>query len=599
MNSATVAPSRTLLRDIHQRMGIRAWLLLGALLANSLAEGMGLALMFPLLGHLGLEDPNVAASALGTATERFFAMIGLGTELLPLLALIIFVFVLQNGIFLTQSWAAAVCQHRYTAAWRHDLFDAFLHARWRFFTETRSADLINAIIRETNRISGAFLLLIQIAAAGLFMLVYLALAFAAAWQVAVLLLAFGMIMFVATRPLISRAHAVGVEVSRRNEALQSSASEFLGGAKLIKATASEAIVMKHVTRVIEDNFTVDRWSSFNPNLIKSIYEIAAVVLLCAMIVAAVSYLTVSTAGLLVAIYMFARLYSRLASMQQSYQLFNINVAALLNAQGILARASAEQERQPKEVERRIAGLGPVSVRIENLIAGHAGAPVVRDVSMDVQAGGVIALVGPSGAGKSTIVDCLLGLIEPLQGKITVNDAVFSELSLSDWRRTVGYVAQDTVLFHDTVRANIRWGNPDATDEEIAAASRIANAHEFVSSMPQGYDTIVGDSGMRLSGGQRQRLGLARALVGDKALLILDEPTSALDSESEAVVLDAIRKLYGQITIIVVAHRLATVRNADFIYVLQDGRIAESGDWDSLIERGDRFTSLWRMQSAQA
>lgn len=599
MSAISAAPIRILLRDIRLRMGGRAWILLATLFTNSLAEGMGLMLMFPLLARLGLQDPNAEASALGAVIDRVLAGLGIGTNLLPLLALIVAVFAVQNSIFLVQSWLAATCQHRYTASWRYDLFDSFLYARWRFFTTARSADLINAIIRETNRISGAFFLVVQMAAACAFMLVYLVLALAAAWQIAVLLMVFAVAMFGVTRPLIRRAREIGVEVSRRNEALQASANEFLGGVKLIKATASEPFVMDHVGRVIEDNFAVDRWSSFNPNLIKSVYEIAAVGLLCGMIAVAVLFLDVSTAGLLVAIYMFVRLYSRLATMQQSFQLFNINVAALPNAEAMLVRARAERESGLTETPRVAIADGPASVRLEALSAGHGGAPVVQDVTMEIPAGGSVALVGPSGAGKSTLVDCLLALIEPVDGRILVNGHDLRDLSLSGWRQAVGYVAQDTILYHDTVRENIRWGSPAATAAEIEDAARMANAHDFIAAMPNGYDTVVGDRGIRLSGGQRQRLGLARALVGRKALLILDEPTSALDSESESVIMDAIGALHGRITIIIVAHRLSTVRNADLIHVLEAGRLVESGSWDELVARGERFSTLWQMQSSRA
>jgi ATP-binding cassette subfamily C protein len=202
------------------------------------------------------------------------------------------------------------------------------------------------------------------------------------------------------------------------------------------------------------------------------------------------------------------------------------------------------------------------------------------------------VVGPSGAGKSTLADLILGLIAPVRGRILVDERPLTPDRIPAWREHVGYVAQETFLFHDTVRANLQWARPGASDAAIRAALAAAAATEMVDRLPRGLDTVLGDRGERLSGGERQRLALARALLRQPALLVLDEATSHLDSENERRIQAAIEQLHRHVTILVITHRLSTVRLADVIHVVEDGRIVESGDWDSLLSREKgRFRAL--------
>jgi ABC-type multidrug transport system fused ATPase/permease subunit len=190
---------------------------------------------------------------------------------------------------------------------------------------------------------------------------------------------------------------------------------------------------------------------------------------------------------------------------------------------------------------------------------------------------------------------LAGLVRPTRGSVSLGGVRLEDTPLRAWRRLISYVSQEATLFHLTVRENIAFASPHSTDQEIRSAARRAVADRFVRSLPEGYDTLVGDQGGRLSGGQRQRLAIARALLRNPAILLLDEPTSALDSESEKAVLETLDELRGDVGIVIVAHRLATVRNADTIYVLEAGRLVEQGTWDDLIKLGGRFAELARKQ----
>ncbi|HEX6912646.1 MAG TPA: ABC transporter ATP-binding protein, partial [Longimicrobium sp.] len=237
-----------------------------------------------------------------------------------------------------------------------------------------------------------------------------------------------------------------------------------------------------------------------------------------------------------------------------------------------------------------------AVRFEGVGFEYApGSPVLRDIEMSIRPGEVVALVGPSGAGKSTLADLLPRFYDPTSGRITLDGRDVRTLKLKDLRALLGIVTQETILFHDTVRANIAYGRNDATQAEVEAAARAANAHEFISQLPERYDTVLGEKGTRLSGGQRQRIAIARALLRNPPILILDEATSALDTESERLVQQAIEELMAHRTVLVIAHRLSTVRRADQIVVVDAGRIVERGTHDELVARGGLYRRLYDMQ----
>ncbi|MBK8622829.1 MAG: ATP-binding cassette domain-containing protein [Saprospiraceae bacterium] len=221
--------------------------------------------------------------------------------------------------------------------------------------------------------------------------------------------------------------------------------------------------------------------------------------------------------------------------------------------------------------------------------------VLRDISLTIPKGKIVAIVGPSGAGKSTLTDMLPRFYDPTGGKILIDGKDLKDISLSSLRDQFSLVSQEAILFHDTVRNNIVFGK-QATEEEIIQAAKVANAHDFISSMPQGYDTLIGDRGVKLSGGQRQRLTIARAVLRNPAILILDEATSALDSESERWVQDALTQLMNGRTSIVIAHRLSTIQNADIIVVMENGKIIQMGNHQELIAEDNLYRKLVEMQN---
>ncbi|WP_300336316.1 ABC transporter ATP-binding protein [Accumulibacter sp.] len=228
-------------------------------------------------------------------------------------------------------------------------------------------------------------------------------------------------------------------------------------------------------------------------------------------------------------------------------------------------------------------------------AYNAEAKVLSDVVCRIAPGQLVGVVGPTGGGKSTVVSMIPRFYDPTAGTVRIDGVDVRDYDLQALRRQIGFVLQDTALFHGTIRENIAYGRPGATDEEVVEAARLANADEFISRMAHGYDTMVGERGMTLSGGQRQRIGIARAVIRNAPILILDEPTAALDTESEKLVIDALEKLMKGRTVLTIAHRLSTIRHADTIIVLKGGVVAEQGNHSELLALGGIYADLYRAQ----
>jgi ATP-binding cassette subfamily B protein len=294
----------------------------------------------------------------------------------------------------------------------------------------------------------------------------------------------------------------------------------------------------------------------------------------------------------VLVYMTQRLLWPLTRLGETFDLYQRAMASTRRILDLLAVAPTIRPgsgRLPHPVQ------GEIEFHSVNF-AYSDGRLILDNLSLRVPAGETHAIVGATGAGKSTLVKLLLRLYDPTSGRITFDGNDLRGLSFESVRHSIGYVGQDVFLFQGTVRENLSYGRPDATEAEIEEAAALAEATEFIKELPLGYDTIVGERGQKLSGGQRQRLSIARAILRDPPVLVLDEATSSVDNETEAAIQHSLDIVGKDRTVIVIAHRLSTVRFADRIHVLDDGRLIEAGTHDELVASGGLYAALWRVQT---
>jgi len=405
-----------------------------------------------------------------------------------------------------------------------------------------------------------------------------------------------LVLVLLLRPRAARSWNAGDEYSEATGALYFAATEFTAGLKTAKSHATEDRHTRAFGKVTHD--LARSWVAAARSYaeVHVLFTVGAVTVLSLLVWAALDVFRLEAAALLVLVFIFLRLIPRFLGLQSGIQ----QLANALPSHDRVDRLVAEAEAAAEWGEER-AGSGPESqaaIREGIVVDGVSfaypeaeGVPVVRGVSLEIPARSTTALVGPSGGGKTTLADLLIGLLRPTGGEIRVDGEPLAGMDLRGWRRGIGYVAQESFLFNDTIRANLSlWGN-DHGEDELFAALAAAGREAFVRELPRGLDTVVGERGVRLSGGERQRLALARALIRRPGLLVLDEATSALDYESEALIRSALRRLRGEMTVVLITHRLYLAQDADRIHVLEGGRLVESGTWHELAAGGSRFAAL--------
>ncbi len=590
----------SLLSGILSASRSRAYATLALTTAVGLTEGMTLLLLLPLLSLAGVEVQG-SVNSISARLSSMFASIGVHPTLVTVLLFYVVLTVLLATLTRARSIEETKLVQDYTLSLRSRLYAAVSRAEWLVLSRIRSSDFTYALTTAMAEAERGANNLLYVIATSVVALIYSLLAFRVSVELSALVLGATIVVLMLKRVRMSivTGKNAGARVVASTQEMYATAAEQLGGLKTAKSYGQET---RHLSLFLDSARTLNRAQLSLTHAVANLrwqMTIGSVIALGFILYLAVNTLHLATAAILLLLFLFSRLVPRLLSIQQTYQ----EVASALPALETIEKLISECESAPERT-----GGGTQSISIDRKIE-------VRDVSFSyielgdrqhlshvsllIPAGKTTAIVGPSGAGKSTMADILLGLVRPQQGLVIVDDVALDDSHLASWRLQIGYVAQDTYLFNDTVRFNLEWAKPGATETDMLDALERASATGFIERLPLKLDTIIGERGVQLSGGERQRLSLARALLRKPRLLILDEATSALDSENEERIYAAIQNLRGEITVLIITHRLATVRSADVIHLLDDGKVATSGTWDELSSASARFRELCRAQGIVA
>jgi len=545
---------------------------------------------------VGLQVQGGSIGWFNELVSSMFAAVGLRpTLVMVLVALLIFstVLAMLNRWLTTFNYAL---QEEFAAYFRRRLYRAIGNTNWLTFIRTRSSDFTHALTTELDRVSLATSLLLLLVTNAAMIMIYVLLALRLSAVMTVLVFFCGMGLLLVLRRKSRLARMTGEEISLATNGIYAATTEYLGGMKTVKSYGAEGrsadLFSKLADRVVQKRIDSVR----NQADASFWFGVGSMTILCIILYVAFRVFTISAAELLLLLFLFNRIIPRFSSVQQLYQQFLNVVPAFDVVMRILMRCESETQSKPAVQERIELRDGIRFDAVSFSYGEEEKVLAIEDLDLTVREGEITAVVGPSGAGKSTFADLVMGLIVPNEGRVLVDGTTLSAEKTQSWRNQIGYVPQDTFLFNDTVKANLLWACPEADDDDIIQALRSAAAEEFVFGLPEGLQTVLGDRGVRLSGGERQRLSLARALLRKPSLLILDEATSALDSENEKRILGAIEELHGRISILIMTHRLSTIRDADIIHVLERGRLVESGNWETLSRRpAGRFRALCKAQ----
>ncbi len=461
-----------------------------------------------------------------------------------------------------------------------------------FYDNRRTGELMSRVTNDVNSIQQLITSgVMEIFTDSLTFLAVSFLLFSLDWQLTLVLLAVFPLMAYTTRRFGNRIRSAYRDVQESLANVNDHLQETIAGIRVVKTFANESYEMDRFskrnrqTKEAQIN-AVRLWSVFFP-ILDVISQLGTVVIICFG-----AYRVMQghlTTGALVAFLAYLQLLTR--PVRRFGRVMNVVQQAAASAERVfeILDSKPEIEDKPDAVDLpEVQG----NIQFQEVSFAYNGdGDVLHNFDLKIKPGMTVALVGPSGAGKTTVANLLLRFYDPQSGRVTVDGFDLRDVTLQSLRQQMGVVSQEVVLIHGTVRDNIAYGRPECTEEEIIAAARAANAHEFICQLPQGYDTPIGERGARLSGGQRQRLAIARALLKDPRILILDEATSQLDSESEHLIQGALAHLLKGRTSLVIAHRLSTIEDADLIVVMDQGRMLESGTHDQLLALGGRYAVL--------
>lgn len=561
MAAGRIAAIKTLLRRYPWHVAASSVLMLLA----AMLDGLGIMTLLPLLG-IAMSRNAGEATGVQLYMEQVLAAMGLSASVGTLLVAIVVIMLAKILITMVASLQVGFARARVTADGRLALMRSVFQANWRYFVSRPTGYLTNAVSVEAQRASQLYQSVCDLLSSLAQTAVYLAGAVIISWQATLVAGGTGALMLVLLSALVSRARHASQEQTRIMSSFTARLIDGMNGFKPLKAmNAIDRLVplLSSEISALRRNFA---YLIFLRRSLSSAQEAVTIVSLAVAAYLGLIYSGMAIETLMVIAVLFLRAVQAVGRLQTTWQGVGISEAPYQYVRAMVRDAEAHREMDDGTViptlDRGIA--------FEEVDFAYDDKKVLCGVDLHLPRGALVSVVGPSGAGKTTLVDLVIGLLTPTAGRILVDGVSLQEIDSSAWRSMIGYVPQDVFLFHDTLLTNVTLGDPDLSREDAEDALRRAGAWEFVETLNDGLDAVVGERGGRLSGGQRQRISIARALVRNPRLLILDEATSALDAQTEASIADTVGKLAGEITILSISHRPALVDKADMVVTVDGG-----------------------------
>jgi len=566
--------------------------------SGALFNGVSTALIVPvILKIVGQEVDLSKAPGILKGIMAPFEHIPENHRIVVMAGAIIFTIFLKNLATYTSALASSSLTRMLASDMREAGLKLLLDIDIDYYAKMKVGDLINRIGGEIGRSATAIGNIVKLVILGITILVFVGLLLSISWQLTIAATGLLSLVTVVNQYAISRSKKFGKQLSEMSRAYSVAMLELLNGIRLVKSTGNEEREFKKNQKLIRDREKADFQSQINSEAIAPLSEVMGITALLLIVYLSKTFFANQVASLSAVLLTYLLVLLRLLPLISQ---LNTVRSSFASTSGSVTMVTEFLNRDDKPL--MVKGEVPYTklkegVHFDFLSFAYPGQEklVLKDVDLFLPRGTTLALVGSSGAGKSTLADLLPRFYDPLSGRITIDGRDLRDFDITSVRSKMGIVSQDTFLFNDSVGNNIAYGRPEATEDEIISAAMRANAYEFISKLPQGLDTLIGDRGVMLSGGQRQRIAIARALLQNPEILILDEATSALDTVSERLVQAALDDLSRDRTTLVIAHRLSTVQKADQIAVLDQGCVVEVGTHEELLKKGGYYSRLYSMQ----
>lgn len=549
--------------------------------------GLGIGAVIPLFSFLlkdrGSLSPEV--DAISQKIEQFFSLLHIDYNVFFLLGFMVLLFVAKSLLtYIASYWNERIATD-YEKDVGKDLFRKTLEADWPYLMEQKTGHLQSILIQSVYTSSGILTYINSILMAGASLIMYAIVAFNISVPITLATMVLGGLIFLVLKPIFYRIRKYSHRLAMVSQDISHHVGENLMGAKTIKAAGSEdQIILKSYEYFEELKKARIKISLYNKATGSFLEPIGIIFVSILFIFYYYTDSAFNIASFAAIMYLVQKKITFIQTIQARFN--NINEALPQLSIVVDYKELASRHKELNTGEKPFVFKDELNLKNISF-AYNKDMRVLSDLNLSIKRGEMIGLIGPSGAGKTTLVDLLLRLFQPGSGEILIDSIPSSEIDIKDWRKKIGYVSQDIFLLNDTVENNIKFYN-NQTRKEIIEVSKMANAYDFIEELPDKYQTILGERGIRLSAGQRQRIILARVLARKPEILILDEATSALDNESEALIQSSIENLKKKITVIAIAHRLSTVMNSDRLLVLEDGRIKEEGSPAELLKNKDSY-----------